>query len=571
MKSIYALLFLCLFSFCKSPEPKQIDLDELTISQIHQAFSDGEYSAEELVQAYLDRIDSLDSSLNSISFFNPEAVAIAKKLDEEYSKTGKLRPLHGIPLIVKDNINTIGLPTTAGSLALADFYPEENAFIIKKLVEAGAIIIAKSNMAEWAFSPMHSESSTEGTTRNPYNLDHLPAGSSGGTGASIAANFGTIGLGTDTGNSIRGPSSHNALVGFRTTLFIYLTFASGVDAQSLQSLQDELQVLSQNSTYEKDTAYLKKANELGFLLAETNPDSAFTFLDNQIELCRKAGFKEGESNALKIYGNALQNKGDFTGSLSYYEQALKIAESLSSKELVPGILNNIGLVNYNLGNYAEALSQFYEAIKGSENTGNLYVKAAALNNIASIYFEQEKLEEAKTKYREMLEIYSKLGNQGRMILAYNNIGDVELKQNRPLEALENLMIGHRSALELQSPEFIEMTARTLAGIYAALDSTEKAEGYYRQSIEIAREKGYGVPYSHSLIGLADLYFSQENYQEALALANEGLVQAQQMGQPMQLRNANQLLAKILEKEGDFEGALENYKLFKQYSDSINNT
>jgi amidase len=218
MKSIYALLFLCLFSCCKSPEPKQIDLDELTISQIHQAFSDGEYSAEELVQAYLDRIDSLDNSINSISFFNPEAVAIAKKLDEEYSKTGKLRPLHGIPLIVKDNINTIGLPTTAGSLALADFYPEENAFIIKKLVEAGAIIIAKSNMAEWAFSPMHSESSTEGTTRNPYNLDHVPAGSSGGTGASIAANFATIGLGTDTGNSIRGPSSHNALVGFRTTL-----------------------------------------------------------------------------------------------------------------------------------------------------------------------------------------------------------------------------------------------------------------------------------------------------------------------------------------------------------------
>lgn len=218
MKWICALIILSLFSFCKSPEPKEINLEELTISQIHQAFSEGEYSAEELVQAYLDRIESLDSSLNSISVFNPEAVAIAKKLDEEFLKTGKLRPLHGIPLIVKDNINTVSRPTTAGSLALADFYPEEDAFIIKKLVEAGAIIIAKSNMAEWAFSPMHSESSTKGITRNPYNLDHVPAGSSGGTGASIAANFGTIGLGTDTGNSIRGPSSHNALVGFRTTL-----------------------------------------------------------------------------------------------------------------------------------------------------------------------------------------------------------------------------------------------------------------------------------------------------------------------------------------------------------------
>lgn len=196
----------------------EINLQELSIAQIHQAFQSGEFTAEELVQAYLSRIDSLDSSLNSISVLNPEALEIAKKLDEQFAKTGKLLPLHGIPLIVKDNINTIGLTTTAGSLALVDFYPETDAFIIQKLLDAGAIILAKSNMAEWAFSPMHSESSTQGTTRNPYNLDHVPAGSSGGTGASIAANFGTIGLGTDTGNSIRGPSSHNGLVGFRTTL-----------------------------------------------------------------------------------------------------------------------------------------------------------------------------------------------------------------------------------------------------------------------------------------------------------------------------------------------------------------
>lgn len=215
----FLLFFVWILISCESKNtPVKIDLEELTIAEIHQAFSEGKYTAEELVQAYLTRIDSLDSAVNSISVSNPEALAIARKLDEEYQKTGKLRPLHGIPLIVKDNINTKGLPTTAGALALADFYPEEDAFIIQKLTDAGAIILGKSNMAEWAFSPMHSESSTEGTTRNPYNLDHVPAGSSGGTGAAVAANFGTLGLGTDTGNSIRGPSSHNALVGFRTTL-----------------------------------------------------------------------------------------------------------------------------------------------------------------------------------------------------------------------------------------------------------------------------------------------------------------------------------------------------------------
>lgn len=218
MKWIHALVILMGFSLCKSPRPEPINLEELSIAQIHQAYSEGSYSAQDLVRAYLSRIDSLDTSLHSISVMNPEALAIAKRLDEEYQKTGKLRPLHGIPMIVKDNINTKGLPTTAGALALSDFYPEEDAFIIQKLTEAGAIILAKSNMAEWAFSPMHSESSTVGTTRNPYNLAHVPAGSSGGTAAAVAANFGTIGLGTDTGNSIRGPSSHNALVGFRTTL-----------------------------------------------------------------------------------------------------------------------------------------------------------------------------------------------------------------------------------------------------------------------------------------------------------------------------------------------------------------
>ncbi|GAB2495384.1 amidase [Algoriphagus taiwanensis] len=218
MNRILAFLLLGLVWACQTSEKKTINLEELTISQIHQAYQNGDFSAEELTQAYLDRIQSWDSLTNSISFIHPEALTQAKAWDEEFAQMGKLRPLHGIPLIVKDNINTIGLPTTAGALALADFYPESDAFIIQKLKDAGAIILAKSNMAEWAFSPMHSESSTLGTTRNPYNLDHVPAGSSGGTGAAVAANFGTIGLGTDTGNSIRGPSSHNALVGFRTTL-----------------------------------------------------------------------------------------------------------------------------------------------------------------------------------------------------------------------------------------------------------------------------------------------------------------------------------------------------------------
>ena len=218
MNKLILISLLSLYACSDKNQELKIDVAELTITDIHAAYQGGDYNSQQLVSAYLDRIMHFDDSINSITTINPEALAIAKALDDEYQKTGVLRPLHGIPLIVKDNINTVGLLTTGGALALQDFVPDEDAFIIKKLVNAGAIIIAKSNMAEWAFSAKHTESSTAGTTHNPYNLDFVPAGSSGGTGAAVASNFGTVGLGTDTGNSIRGPSAHNALVGFRTTI-----------------------------------------------------------------------------------------------------------------------------------------------------------------------------------------------------------------------------------------------------------------------------------------------------------------------------------------------------------------
>ncbi|PKP29431.1 MAG: amidase [Bacteroidetes bacterium HGW-Bacteroidetes-17] len=195
-------------------------LEEATIADIHKAFKNGSLTAEKLVNLYIARVQKYDQStgLNSIILINPKAIETARELDKEFQETGELRPLHGIPMIVKDNYNTQGLQTTAGSLALKGFEPKEDAFQIKAVKAAGAIVLAKSNMAEWAFSPMVTISSFAGETLNPYNLKHVPAGSSGGTAASVAANFGAVGFGTDTGNSIRGPGSHNSLVGFRSTL-----------------------------------------------------------------------------------------------------------------------------------------------------------------------------------------------------------------------------------------------------------------------------------------------------------------------------------------------------------------
>ncbi|GAB5524960.1 MAG: amidase family protein [Roseivirga sp.] len=195
-------------------------MEELTIAQIHQALESKTCSCEELVQKYLDRIEKYDkpTSMNSLVITNPNALQKARELDREFITTGKLRKLHCVPMIVKDNYDTYDLQTAGGSLAMKGSLPPDDAYQVRKIREAGAIVLAKSNMAEWAFSPMVSISSIAGETKNPYNLEHTTAGSSGGTAAAVAANLGAIGLGTDTGNSIRGPSSHNALVGLRSTL-----------------------------------------------------------------------------------------------------------------------------------------------------------------------------------------------------------------------------------------------------------------------------------------------------------------------------------------------------------------
>src|SRR6185295_10566889 len=163
---------------------------------------------------------------NAIVIVNPNALAEADALDARFKKSGLTGPLHCVPAIVKDNYETIGLQSADGSLALKGFVSDKDAFLVQRIKAAGAIVLAKSNMAEFAFSPLETVNSILGTTKNPYDTTRVPAGSSGGTAAAVASSFGLVGLGSDTGNSIRGPSSHNALVGIRSTMG--LTSRAGV-------------------------------------------------------------------------------------------------------------------------------------------------------------------------------------------------------------------------------------------------------------------------------------------------------------------------------------------------------
>src|SRR5262245_31798312 len=243
---------------------------EMTIAEIHQAIRSGKITCRRLVEVYLKRINTYDqpTKLNSIVIVNPQALSEADRLDEEFKRTRKLRPLHGIPVIVKDNFDTKDLQTTGGSLALKGSIPPDDAFQVRRIREAGAIVLAKSNMAEWAFSPLLTESSIAGVTRNPYDLERVPAGASGGTAAAVAANFGTVGLGTDTGNSIRGPSSHNALVGIRSTMgltsrdgIIPLYLRNDIGGPIARTVEDAVRMLEVIAGYDPADPITKAARE----------------------------------------------------------------------------------------------------------------------------------------------------------------------------------------------------------------------------------------------------------------------------------------------------------------------
>ncbi len=199
----------------------KFQLMETTIAQVHAAMLAGELTCRELVQAYLARIEAYEKkgpAINAIILVNPKALEEADRLDAALKETGKLTgPLHGIPVMLKDNVDTGDMPTTAGSASLEGFVPDDDAFIAARLRGAGALILAKTNLHEFAIWG-ETISSILGQTVNPYDPTRTPGGSSGGTGASISCNIGIVGIGTDTINSIRSPSSACSLVGIRPTI-----------------------------------------------------------------------------------------------------------------------------------------------------------------------------------------------------------------------------------------------------------------------------------------------------------------------------------------------------------------
>ena len=206
-----------------SPAPargqtKPFRLEEATITEIQAAYKSGRLTSHQLVQLYLDRINEFDKKgpkLNSIITVNPKALEEADRLDAAFKKSGFVGPLHGVPVILKDMIDAQGMPTTEGSVVLKNFYPDKDAFIVDRMKKAGAIILAKATLSEFATGDTYG--SLFGATKNPYDLKRTPGGSSGGTGASVAANFAAVGIGEEGLASIRRPSTWSSLAGMKPT------------------------------------------------------------------------------------------------------------------------------------------------------------------------------------------------------------------------------------------------------------------------------------------------------------------------------------------------------------------
>lgn len=205
-------------SVSHTTQAQQFDLLEATIADVHQAFDAGQLTCRELASGYLERIQAYDATgptLNSIEIVNPNALQEADVLDEQFNRSGLLGPLHCIPVLLKDQVETRDMPTTYGSAVFKSFETNRDATIVSRMREAGALILAKTTMGEFASRYV---GSGFGVIRNTYDPTRNPSGSSGGTGAGIAANFGMVGIGEDTGGSIRGPAAVHSLVGLRPTV-----------------------------------------------------------------------------------------------------------------------------------------------------------------------------------------------------------------------------------------------------------------------------------------------------------------------------------------------------------------
>jgi Asp-tRNA(Asn)/Glu-tRNA(Gln) amidotransferase A subunit family amidase len=366
MKKFFVILLLSLLFFVSDVSAKTeapVDITLMGITEISDSLEKGYFTSEQLVQMYLERIEEYDSKFNSINQLNANAISDAKRLDEE-RVSGKVRSkLHGVPILVKCNIDVYGMPTTAGAKALSDNYPKENAYVVQKLIDAGAIVLGSTNMSEFAFSAKDSYSSY-GNVKNVFNVKYTPYGSSGGAAVAVSAGFAAVSLGTDTNSSVRLPAAGAGLVGLRPTLG--LVSRSGVIPYDIErdtvgvlskTVDDNALVLSIIGGQDKKDSYTSNSFEKIYNVKESSLEGVVIGVATQ--------FVDGKEGSDGVVGLTDQEISKLTND------SIKKLEEAGAKIVY---LNNFA--NYNYYKYAYSTyagitmcDNFNEYIKGT--TGSI--------------------------------------------------------------------------------------------------------------------------------------------------------------------------------------------------------
>ena len=421
------------------------ELNEITISELQEKMQSGKYTSEQITKLYLDRIEAIDKNgpkLNSVIEINPEAIAIAKAMDRE-RKDGKIRGnLHGIPIVIKDNIDTADkMMTTAGSLALIANIASNDAFIVKKLRDAGAVLLGKTNLSEWAnfrsTASCSGWSSRGGQTKNPYILDHSPCGSSAGSGVAVAANLCVVAVGTETDGSIVCPASVNGTVGIKPT--VGLLSRSGIIP--ISHTQDTAGPLARTVT---DAAIL-----LETMIGEDNADnvtleSTGKATGNYIQYLTKDGLKGKRIGVeKKKYTNPLLNK--------LFDESLAIMKQQGAEIIEIEYLDKI-----NANGDAELEVMKFEFKYGlNKYLAKANSKMKSLENV--ITFNKENEDKAMPTFKqELLEMsQEKAGLNDKEYLkaldkshnVVKNVIDTIMKENK-LDAISGVTMGPACSIDI---------------------------------------------------------------------------------------------------------------------------
>ena len=429
-----------------SNPPHEFPLNEESISSLQEKMAAGQYTSEQIANLYLRRIEELDKKgpvLNSVIELNPDAISIARAMDAE-RKAGKTRgPLHGIPILIKDNIDTGDkMQTTAGALAMEGHVAATDAFVVKKLRQAGVVVLGKTNLSEWAnFRSSHScsgWSSRGGQTKNPYILDHNPCGSSSGSGVAVAANLCAVAVGTETDGSVTCPASVNGIVGIKPT--VGLVSRSGIIP--ISATQDTAGPMGRTVT---DVAILLGA------MTGTDPDDPVTQLSDGKAATDYTRFLEESALKGKRIGVEKKPQGDNQYMHALQQKALDVMRA-SGAEIVEleylDKMNKAGDAEFLVLQY-----EFKDGLNKYLSTANANVKTLAdvikfnkqNEDKAMPYFKQEILEGSEKKgglsSKEYREAFHKSHIDSR------NMIDEIIKQNK-LDAICGLTMGPACSIDV---------------------------------------------------------------------------------------------------------------------------